>query len=71
LSTFVSILNNISLENPHALILNGPFLSCDNTLLSTGNIKINENDENGLEYEEFFELIISKINLIFAVKYQI
>lgn len=67
LSLFLSTLANISNDNPHALILNGPLLNVDNEALAPCDINI-QGESSSMNYFEIFELILTKINIIFAVR---
>jgi hypothetical protein len=68
LDLFIQTLNSIAMENPHALILSGPFVNIENSALTSGDIKLNANEESSMNYFEFFEFIIKKINDVFASK---
>jgi hypothetical protein len=65
---FTQTLNSIAMENPHALILSGPFISLDNSAVVSGDIKENANNESSMNYYDFFENIIRRINEVFASK---
>ena len=65
LSTFLGSLTSLAADNPHSIILNGPFVPSDNSIIIQGDIR--ENDES-IDYFSFFESLIIKINSIFAQK---
>jgi len=75
---FLKTLTHIAEENPHALILNGPILNVDNTMIMSGDLRVNEDilgdsiypgiDGSNMNYFELFEFIILKINEIFKVR---
>ena len=69
LNIFVKGLEKIKEDRPHLVILGGPFLSTENTTLEEGEIKRFKNDNNSLNSFEIFDIIISKINEIFKVRF--
>jgi DNA polymerase alpha subunit B len=59
-------MNNVASENPHVIILSGPFLNIDNAIIQSGQIKINRDDSTSMTYSQFFDYILIKLNEIFA-----
>jgi len=79
ITLFSRTLKNISENNPHCLIIGGPFLSIENSLFQKGEIFLMTNTNNtyfatgkpdeqskvSLSYIEYFHLLIEKIEEIF------
>lgn len=51
----------IAQEDPHVLVLNGPFLFCENDIINSGLIKLTSDDSKTLSYFEYFDLLLVKI----------
>jgi DNA polymerase alpha subunit B len=65
---FLQTMNTIACENPHVLVLSGPFLNIDNDAMLAGDIKLSPDSEMSLTYNEFYDYILVKLNDIFSQK---
>lgn len=70
LTLFCRCLENIAKENPHILIISGPFLPFDNEILKSGyiNLKLKDNKMKIMNFFDLFNLYLEKINDIFKVR---
>jgi hypothetical protein len=71
LSIFLQTMQEISKDNPHALILNGPILNVDNVMIQSGDIKYTNGSNignEGVNYFDLFEIILIELGKIFNVR---
>lgn len=68
LNIFLQTLKLIANDNPHALILSGPLINVDNSAVILGELPTRDGEEMSMNYEEFFETLLYKINEVFLVK---
>jgi hypothetical protein len=69
ITLFSRTLNMIASKDPHVLILGGPFLPANNSIISKGLIKFKQDkgEDVFMNYFEFFKMMIERINEIFNV----
>jgi hypothetical protein len=65
LSIFLQTMQEISKDNPHALIINGPILNVDNAMIQSGEIQYNDGVMN---YFDLFENVLIELGKIFNVR---
>ena len=70
ITLFCRTLNDIASKDPHVLILGGPFLPSDNEVIRSQEIrfKTDKNNELSLNYIDFFQLLMEKIEEEFKVR---
>lgn len=66
---FSRTLNKIMLENPHVLIIGGPFLPVDNEIIKSGycELIIKGNQKRSFSFFEIFQMFLERINDTFKV----
>lgn len=69
LTLFGRTLDNIAKDNPHIVIISGPFLPFDNEFLKSGyiNLKLKDNKFKVMNFFDLFNLYLEKINDVFKV----
>jgi hypothetical protein len=67
LSIFKGTMEYLAKQNPHAVILNGPFLNVDNEIIQSGKLT-GDGNSKFMNYFEFFEKIMIDVAKLFADK---
>lgn len=67
LTIFFRVLNSMAEDNPHLVIINGPFLHYENEIVKNG-LYIKDKIEDAISYDVFFKDILDRIEKVFEKK---
>lgn len=69
-TVFSRCLNKISQEEPHVLIIGGPFVPLENEVIQSGHciFELENNQKHSFSFFELFQMFLEKINEYFKVK---
>lgn len=60
-------MKKIAEDKPHLIIIGGPIVNIENTLIKDAEIKTSQDANENINYFELFEIFLIKINEIFKV----